>query len=94
MRKLIFLIQLLAILAGCRQSGLKPNYSTPSFIIDSHTHYTATDKWEKSFLEVYARHNALACLLIDMEDIYRGIAFAKAHPDRVIFFGIQPFKGK
>ena len=47
-------------------------------------HYEATDAWEKSFLEIYTRHNAMACLLMPMTDLDRGIAFAKAHPDRVI----------
>ncbi|MBK9389687.1 MAG: amidohydrolase family protein [Bacteroidetes bacterium] len=47
-------------------------------------HYDATDEWEKSFLEIYVRHNAMACLLIPMSDLERGIAFAKSHPDRVI----------
>jgi predicted TIM-barrel fold metal-dependent hydrolase len=72
------------LLSGCNQASLKPNYSTPPFIIDSHMHYKATDVWEKSFLEIYTRHNAMACLLISMQDLDRGIAFAKAHPDRVI----------
>ncbi len=62
----------------------QPSLKIPGFIIDSHTHYRATDEWEKSFLDVYSRHNALACLLIDMGRLDRGIAFAKAHPDRVI----------
>lgn len=61
-----------------------PNLSTPGFVIDSHTHYRATDEWEKSFLEVYEKWNAMACLLIGMKDLERGMAFAKAHPDRVI----------
>jgi len=69
---------------GCNRSGTKPNTSTPPFIIDSHIHYEATDAWEKSFLEIYTRHNAMACLLISMKDIDRGIQFAKANPDRVI----------
>jgi len=56
----------------------------PSLIIDSHTHYRATDDWEKSFVTVYGKHHAMACLLIGMKDIDRGIAFAKAHPDLVI----------
>jgi len=83
--RLIYLSILVIILvSGCSQSGSKPNYSTPAFIIDSHMHYTATDDWEKSFLDIYTRHNAMACLLMPMKDLDRGIAFAKAHPDRVI----------
>jgi predicted TIM-barrel fold metal-dependent hydrolase len=81
----------LVLLAGCNQnsskpnaSTYKPNYSAPSFIIDSHIHYVATDAWEKSFLEIYARHNAMGCILVPMRDLERGITFAKAHPDRVI----------
>jgi predicted TIM-barrel fold metal-dependent hydrolase len=86
MKTKLFLLSVFAIiiLFGCNQAGLKPNYSTPPFIIDSHMHYTATDDWEKSFLEIYTRHNAMACLLMPMKDLDRGIAFAKAHPDRVI----------
>ncbi len=57
---------------------------TPGFIIDSHMHYSATDQWEKSFLTILGKHNAMACVLIGMKDLERGIAFAKAHPDRVI----------
>ena len=57
---------------------------TPGFVIDSHIHYRATDEWEKSFLEIYTKYNALACILIGMNDLERGIAFAKQHPDRVI----------
>jgi len=69
---------------GCNRSDTKENNSTPPFIIDSHMHYTATDEWEKSFLEVFTSHNAMACLLMPMKDLDRGIAFAKDHPDRVI----------
>ena len=72
------------LLWGCNSTGQKPNTSTPPFIIDSHTHYGATDEWGKSFLEVCTKHNAMACLLVNMEDLDRGIKFARAHPDRVI----------
>jgi hypothetical protein len=75
---------IISITLGCNQSGLKPNYSTPPFIIDSHMHYSANDEWERSFLEIYSSHNAMACLLMPMKDLDRGIAFARAHPDRVI----------
>lgn len=74
----------LVLMSGCGSNELKDNYSMPPFIIDSHTHYGATDAWEKSFLEVYTKYNAMACLLMDMDQLDRGIAFAKAHPDRVI----------
>lgn len=63
---------------------VQPSAKVPGFIIDSHTHYRAADGWEKSFLTVYTKHNAMACLLIGMKDLDRGITFAKAHPDRVI----------
>jgi predicted TIM-barrel fold metal-dependent hydrolase len=58
--------------------------ATPAFIIDTHTHYRASPEYEQSFLTVYAKHNAMACLMIGRKDFDRGIAFAKAHPDRVI----------
>lgn len=74
----------LPFLAGSAVAEAAPGLSTPPFIIDSHTHYGATDKWEKSFLEIYGKHNAMACILVGMKSLDRGIAFAKAHPDRVI----------
>jgi uncharacterized protein len=64
--------------------SLKPNYSTPSFIIDSHVHSRATPEWEKSFIETYTKRKAMACLFFGMKDLDRGIAFAAAHPDIVI----------
>lgn len=86
MKILHFILPLFSIVLviGCNQSELKQTTSTPPFIIDSHMHYTATDEWEKSFLDIYTAHNAMACLLMPMKDLDRGIAFAKAHPDRVI----------
>jgi len=93
-RQLLITFSALVLLAGCYnqnpqnqgwdESRYKPNYSTPPFIIDEHVHYRATDEFEKAFIDVYTRHNAMACLLVDMNDLERGIAFAKAHPDRVI----------
>lgn len=86
MKRMLLFLQVFSIILiiGCNRSESGQNTSTPPFIIDSHIHYTATDEWEKSFLEIYTRHNAMGCLLIPMKDIERGIAFAKAHPDRVI----------
>lgn len=77
------------LMIGCKSTGsttteLKPNYSTPPFIIDSHIHYGANDAWEKSFIEIYTKRNAMGCLLVSMKDLDRGIAFAKANPDRII----------
>jgi predicted TIM-barrel fold metal-dependent hydrolase len=80
----LLLIVVIAFDFGCSQTVPKPNMSTPPFIIDSHMHYVPTDAWEKSFLEIYTKHNAMACLLMSMKSLDRGIAFAKAHPDRVI----------
>ena len=87
----LLLIFAIILLAGCSQNSTKPavttyepNYKTPPFIIDDHVHYRATDEFEKSFIEVYTKHNAMACLLMGMNTLERGIAFAKAHPDRVI----------
>jgi predicted TIM-barrel fold metal-dependent hydrolase len=86
MKRKGFLASLLGspLLLGTAEAQRKPNMSTPPFIIDSHIHYRATDDWEKSFLNIYSKHNAMACLLIGMRDLNRGIAFANAHPDRVI----------
>jgi predicted TIM-barrel fold metal-dependent hydrolase len=87
MKRIISLITfalLLLFTYSCSSEKGKTNLKTPPFIIDSHMHYEATDEWEKSFLEIYSKHNAMACLLMPMENLERGIAFAKAHPDRVI----------
>jgi uncharacterized protein len=86
MKTKLSLVSIIAaiIVFGCTQTGYRPNLSTPPLIIDSHIHYVATDTWEKSFIEIYTRHNAMACVLVNMNDLDRGIAFAKAHPDRVI----------
>lgn len=64
--------------------NLEANYKVPPFIIDAHIHYRATDEWEKSFLEVFSEYNAMGCVMVRMDDLERGIAFAKANPDRVI----------
>jgi uncharacterized protein len=86
MKTLIVLLALLAsvLSMSCDSGDVKPNMKTPPFFIDSHIHYVATDAWEKSFLEIYGKHNAMACIIVRMNDLDRGIAFAKAHPDRVI----------
>jgi predicted TIM-barrel fold metal-dependent hydrolase len=91
-KNLIFLlIAAFAIFSGCSNNSNtssnevpKPNYKTPPFIIDAHMHYKATDEWEKSFIDIYTKHNAMACVMVPMKDIDRGIKFAQAHPDRVI----------
>ena len=82
MKKTLFAIavSLVALGLGWAQTPAR----TPGFIIDSHTHYRAADDWEKSFIAMYSKHNAMACVLINMKNLDRGIAFAKAHPDRVI----------
>ncbi|MEX1239354.1 MAG: amidohydrolase family protein [Cyclobacteriaceae bacterium] len=69
---------------GVPQLIAEDNISTPPFVIDAHVHYKASDDWEKSFIEVYTHHNAMACLMVRMGDLDRGIQFAKAHPDRII----------
>jgi predicted TIM-barrel fold metal-dependent hydrolase len=85
-KNLILFMLIGTLLSGCSATSVKekPNYTTPPFIIDSHIHYVPTDAWEKSFLENYTKHNAMGCILVKMTDLERGIAFAKAHPDRVI----------
>lgn len=79
-----------AILSGCSSTPVnqsaepKPNYQTPPFIIDSHIHYKASAAWEKAFIDTFTKYNAMGCVLVDMQNLERGIVFAKAHPDRVI----------
>lgn len=81
-------------LVGCSSPGSKqntttgyqPNYSTPPLVINVHQHSKTSEEWEKSFLEVYDKYNSMACLFYDVPDFEHGIAFAKAHPQRVIPF--------
>ena len=94
MKKKINLVIGLTVLLcsfGCSKQEQKttasipePNLSTPGFIIDSHIHYRATDEWEKSFLEIFEKWNAIGCILVNMRNLERGIKFAGDHPDRVI----------
>ncbi len=65
-------------------AAVRDSLWTPGFLIDSHIHYRASDEWEKSFLEVFEKWNAIGCILVNMRDLDRGMAFAKAHPERVI----------
>lgn len=81
---LLLLVPAFILFPGCRQKTSQQGSWTPPFIIDSHIHYVATEEWEKSLLDIYSSHNAMACILVNMKDIDRGIAFAKAHPERVI----------
>jgi len=83
--KLTGILGLLAVISfACAQKGVEKKEFTPAFIIDSHVHYKATDEWEASFVKVYTSHKAMACLLMEMKDLDRGIRFAKDHPDLVI----------
>jgi predicted TIM-barrel fold metal-dependent hydrolase len=82
--KVSFLGLLFMLFTSCTDSAPNPNLSTPGFIIDAHIHYRATDEWEKEFLEVYTKYNAMACILVRMKHLERGMAFAKANPGRVI----------
>ncbi|HMF72107.1 MAG TPA: amidohydrolase family protein, partial [Flavitalea sp.] len=91
LKSVLFLVLVVLIFFGCNQNAndskkvqVEDDISTPPFIIDAHVHYSANDDWEKSFVEVYTRHHAMACLMVEMEDLERGIQFAKAHPDRII----------
>lgn len=94
MRKKFCFLTALAVLlftAGCSKqeskpvvSAPEPNLSTPGFIIDSHIHYRPTDEWEKSFLTIFEKWNAIGCILVNMDCLERGIKFARAHPERVI----------
>jgi predicted TIM-barrel fold metal-dependent hydrolase len=78
-----YLVFVILVYTGCKKTENGPA-SLPSFIFDSHIHYVATDDWETSFLDVYSGYNAMACILISMEDLDRGIEFAKAHPERAV----------
>ena len=69
---------------GQRAEKLEPNYSTPSFVINSHQHSRDTEEWERKFVDVHRKFNAMACVFWPMERAEEGIAFAKAHSDLVI----------
>ena len=77
-------ILLLTFALQCGTKTSTSNLSTPGFLIDGHIHYEATDEWEKDFLEIYGNYNAIACILVNMVDLDRGIKFARANPDMVI----------
>jgi uncharacterized protein len=83
MRTIFISILACTLLFACNQEE-KPNDSRPDFIIDSHIHYRATDEWENTFVEVYTRHKAMACILVHMDHLERGIEFARNHPELVI----------
>lgn len=74
----------LLMLFGCSQDPKPASADIPPFLIDSHIHYRATDEWENEFLSVFTQFNAVGCILVEMEDLDRGMAFAKSHQDRVI----------
>lgn len=87
MKRVIICILVLSVFIFFFNFGIsaqEPNLSTPGFIIDDHIHYRATDEWEKDFITVFEKYNAIGCVLIRMNNLERGIKFAKAHPDRVI----------
>ena len=81
---IILTFSFLLMVLGCVNPEPKPNLSTPGFLIDDHIHYRATDEWENDFLEIYGNYNAMACVLVGMNNLERGMKFANAHPDRVI----------
>lgn len=60
------------------------NLSVPSFIYDAHVHYRAAPDWEAAFLEKYTQYNAMASVMVRMNDLESGIRFAKMNPDRVV----------
>jgi len=84
-KKVILLLPAwLLILGGCSQDPKPADSGVPPFLIDSHIHYRATDEWESEFLSVFTQFNAMGCILVEMDDLDRGIGFAKKHTDRVI----------
>ena len=85
----ILVLSVFTLFFGCTVPASKPDLpepslSTPGFIIDAHVHYRATDEWEKDFLTVFEKYNAIGCVLVRMNNLERGIKFAKENPDRVI----------
>ncbi len=83
-RSVLFSLLTIVLFTAACSVEKRPNTSRPDFIIDSHIHYRATDEWERSFVEVFTKHNAMGCILVNMADLERGIQFARKHPDLVI----------
>ena len=81
--RILFIVATAFVVLACNVEK-EPNESRPDFIIDSHIHYRGTDEWEKSFIEVFTKYKAMGCVLVRMEDLERGISFAKANPQLVI----------
>ena len=91
----LFLVAgLLLIFGWTKPEDTKQNIEVPSFIIDAHVHYKPNDAWEKSLLDIYSRYSAMACLMVRMEDLERGIRFAKSHPDRIIPYAMIDIDSK
>jgi len=89
MKKIISFILVLAVIGfvfvySSPNVTPEPNLSTPGFIIDDHIHYRGTDKWEKDFLDIFTKYNAMGCILVNIRSLERGIKFAKENPDRAI----------
>ena len=83
-KTMFYLIFAFALLMMACDAEEEPNSSRPDFIIDAHLHYKATNEWEKTFVDVYTHHNAMACILVPMDALDRGIEFARAHPELAI----------
>ena len=83
-KNVVPIIAVLAFIISACNTQEHSNSSRPDYIIDTHIHYRGTDEWEKSFTEVFSAHKAMGCVLVRMDDLERGIIFAKAHPDLVI----------
>ncbi len=89
MKKIIILVSIITVIGfifvySSPNPAPQEDLSTPGFLIDDHIHYRGTDAWEKDFLKIFGKYNAMGCVLVNLNNLERGIRFAKANPDRVI----------
>lgn len=78
------------------EAGTEPSSKTttgsasqnaPDFIIDSHIHVRGNDEWVNEMVDMYRKHNAMACALAWPEDMEFMMEAMDAYPDVFIGYG-------
>ena len=69
--------------APSREAESRP----PDFILDSHIHCGGDEAWVDEMVEVYPRHNAMACVLTWIEDLELMVDAIKSRPDIFLGYG-------
>lgn len=70
-----------------QESTDRASLNIPDFIIDSHTHVRPTDEWRNQMVEIYRKHNAMACAITWYEDMDFMIEAMNRYPDVFIGYG-------